>query len=39
MDFLEEHKPEVEKSVYFATADLLNADVDVIFYDTTSLHF
>lgn len=39
MDFLEEHKPEVEKSIYFAMADLMNADVDVIFYDTTSLHF
>ncbi len=39
MDFLEQHKLEVEKSVYFAMADLLNADVDVIFYDTTSLHF
>lgn len=39
MDHLEEHKTEVEKSVYFATADLMNADVDLIFYDTTSLHF
>lgn len=39
MDHLEEHKPEVEKSVFFATADLMNADVDLIFYDTTSLHF
>jgi hypothetical protein len=39
MDFLEEHKVDVEKSVYFAMADLMNADVDVIFYDTTSLHF
>jgi hypothetical protein len=39
MDFLEEHKTEVEKSVYFAMADLMNADVDLIFYDTTSLHF
>ena len=39
MDFLELHKAEVEKSVYFAMADLMNADVDVIFYDTTSLHF
>jgi hypothetical protein len=39
MDFLEQHKPEVEKSIYFAMADLMNADVDVIFYDTTSLHF
>jgi transposase len=39
MDFLEEHKTEVEKAVYFAMADLMNADVDLIFYDTTSLHF
>ncbi len=39
MDFLELHKAEVEKSVYFAMADLMNADVDLIFYDTTSLHF
>lgn len=39
MDHLEEHKPEVEKSVFFSTADLMNADVDLIFYDTTSLHF
>jgi transposase len=39
MDFLEQNKAEVEKSVYFAMADLMNADVDLIFYDTTSLHF
>ena len=39
MDFLEDNKVEVEKSVYFATADLMNADVDLVFYDTTSLHF
>src|SRR5208283_1539548 len=39
MDFLELHKAEIEKSVYFAMADLMNADVDLIFYDTTSLHF
>jgi hypothetical protein len=39
MDFLEEHKAEVEQAVYFKTADLMNADVDLIFYDTTSLHF
>lgn len=39
MDFLDEHKEEVEKAVYFAMSDLLNADVDLIFYDTTSLHF
>jgi transposase len=39
MDFLEEHKAEVEKAVYFRMADLMNAEVDLIFYDTTSLHF
>jgi transposase len=39
MDFLEEHKVEIEKAVYFQMADLTNADVDLIFYDTTSLHF
>jgi len=39
MDFLEEHKLEIEKAVYFAMADLMNADVDLVFYDTTSLHF
>lgn len=39
MDFLEDHKAEIEKTIYFAMADLMNADVDVIFYDTTSLHF
>jgi hypothetical protein len=39
MDFLEEHKAALEKAIYFRMADLMNADVDVIFYDTTSLHF
>lgn len=39
MDFLETHKAEVEKAIYFKMADLMNADVDLIFYDTTSLHF
>ena len=39
MDFLEAHKAAVEKAVYFKMADLMNADVDLIFYDTTSLHF
>jgi len=39
MDFLEENKAEIEKAVYFKVADLMNVDVDLIFYDTTSLHF
>ena len=39
LDFLEAHKDDFEREVYFRMADLMNADVDVIFYDTTSLHF
>jgi hypothetical protein len=39
MDLLELHKEQIEKAVYFSMADLMNADVDLIFYDTTSLHF
>ncbi len=38
LDFWETHKQEVERAVYFRMADLMNADVDLIFYDTTSLH-
>jgi len=39
MDYLLVHDEEVQKAVFFKTADLMNADVDLIFYDTTSLHF
>ncbi|KAB2899315.1 MAG: IS1634 family transposase [Kofleriaceae bacterium] len=39
MDFLENHKADVEQAIYFSMADLMNADVDLVFYDTTSLHF
>jgi len=39
MDFLEAHKEEIERAIYFRMGDLLNVDVDLIFYDTTSLHF
>jgi transposase len=39
MDLIELHKEAIEKAVYFATADLMHVDVDLIFYDTTSLHF
>lgn len=39
MDFWEAHKEKIEEAVYFRMADLMNADVDLIFYDTTSLHF
>jgi len=39
MDFLEAHKEALEKAIYFRVADLLNLDVELVFYDTTSLHF
>lgn len=39
MDFLEANKDAIEKEIFFHTSSLLNLDVDVVFYDTTSLHF
>lgn len=39
MDFLAAHKEKIEEAIYFRVADLFNLDVDLIFYDTTSLHF
>ncbi|MDP4029707.1 MAG: IS1634 family transposase [Gallionella sp.] len=39
MDFLEANKEAIEQALFYRVADLLNLDVDVIFYDTTSLHF
>ena len=39
MDFLEANKEAIEAAIYYRVADLLNLDVEVIFYDTTSLHF
>ena len=39
MDVVEEEKEEIEKAVYFRLADLFEVDVDLIFYDTTSVHF
>jgi transposase len=39
MDFLEAHKEQIERAIYFRVSDLLKLDVDLIFYDTTSLHF
>jgi hypothetical protein len=39
MDFLEANKASIEEAIYFSIADLFNLDVDLIFYDTTSLHF
>lgn len=39
MDFLEADKEAIEQAIFYRVADLLNLDVEVIFYDTTSLHF
>jgi len=39
MDVLLAHKDAIEEKIYFQVTDLLNLDVDLIFYDTTSLHF
>lgn len=39
MDLLEANKEKIEEALYFRLADLLNLDVELIFYDTTSLHF
>ena len=39
MDFLSERQAELEEGLFYRMADLLNLDVELIFYDTTSLHF
>ena len=39
MDFLLEVEPELAEAVYWATADLLNLEVDLLFFDTTSSYF
>jgi len=39
MDWLLEVQNELAEAVYFATADLLNLEVDLLFFDTTSTYF
>ncbi len=39
MDFLLGAEEAIQKSVFFSTADLLNLDVDLLLYDTTSSYF
>jgi len=39
MDWLLEVESELAELVYFATADLLNLEVDLLFFDTTSTYF
>ena len=38
MDFLLCHSESLEQEIFFQTADLFNADVDLIFWDTTTLY-
>jgi len=38
MDFLLEHGEKVQQEVFFATADLLHLEVDLLFFDTTSTY-
>jgi transposase len=39
MDVLLEHQEVIEREVFFSSADLLNLQVDLIFFDTTSTYF
>lgn len=39
LDFLDTHIEAVEREIFFRTADLFRADVDLIFWDTTSVYF
>jgi len=39
MDLLQRHAARVEEAVFFKVADLLNVEVDVVFYDTTTCSF
>ncbi|MCA1681565.1 MAG: IS1634 family transposase, partial [Actinobacteria bacterium] len=39
MDWLLEVESELAEQVYFQTADLLNLEVDLLFFDTTSTYF
>lgn len=39
MDFLLEYQQELEKEIYWSVADVLNIEVDILFFDTTSTYF
>jgi transposase len=39
MDFLLEHGEKVQEQVFWSTANLLNLEVDLIFFDTTNTYF
>jgi hypothetical protein len=39
LDFLDTHIDAIEREIFFRTADLFRADVDLIFWDTTTISF
>jgi hypothetical protein len=39
LDLLAQEKERIEEALFFRVADLLSLDVDLLFYDTTSVHF
>lgn len=39
MDLLQEHASEIEEHIFYRTANLFNLEVDLIFYDTTTVGF
>ena len=39
MDFLLEAQEDIQREVFFSVANLLNLEVDLIFFDTTSVYF
>ena len=39
MDFLLQHQPSLEQEIYWSVADILNLEVDILFFDTTSSYF
>lgn len=39
MDLLAKHSEQVEEAIFFQTASLLDLEVDIVFYDTTTVRF
>ena len=39
MDLLQKHSTEVEEAIFFRTASLMELEVDLGFYDTTTISF
>ena len=39
MDLLQKHSTEVEEAIFFRTASLMELEVNLVFYDTTTISF